>query len=157
VTHPRIIPAIIVVSVVAVFGRLCTCEFTWYDDSATVHQNPSFNPPTCSKVMSYWNRFGPDAPMGLYVPLTYTVWGALAAVAYSPTAGSDGMHLNPWVFHTANVLLHAVNALLVFVLLRRLVAGLGRRGWARCCSHCILCRWNRWDGFREQKTFCAQR
>jgi hypothetical protein len=119
---PRLIAAVIVVSVLVVFGRLCSCEFTWYDDSATIHQNPSFNPPTSSKVMSYWSKWGKDAPMGLYIPLTYTVWGALSAVAYSPQADPSGIHLNPWIFHTANVVLHALSSLLVFALLRRLVA-----------------------------------
>jgi protein O-mannosyl-transferase len=120
-SRPSTIAAIVFVSVLAVFGRLCTSEFTWYDDSATIHQNPSFNPPTWSKVMAYWTQWGRDAPLGLYIPLTYTVWGALAASAYSPHADAAGMHLNPWVFHSANVALHALSAVVVFALLRRLV------------------------------------
>jgi hypothetical protein len=120
-TRPRFIAAVVVVSVLAVYGRLCTSDFTWYDDSATIHHNPSFNPPTWPKVMAYWTQWGADAPMGLYIPLTYTFWGALSAMAYSPRVDPAGIHLNPWVFHTANVVLHGLSSVVVFALLRRVV------------------------------------
>ncbi|HEY7088014.1 MAG TPA: tetratricopeptide repeat protein [Tepidisphaeraceae bacterium] len=120
--NPRVIAAIVFLSVLAVFGRLCTSEFTWYDDSETVHHNPLLNPPTAAGIGSYWTRISSSAPLGLYIPLTYTVWGALAKVAYIERSDDPmGIHLNPWVFHSANVLLHATSAVLVFLILRLLI------------------------------------
>jgi hypothetical protein len=56
------------------------------------------------------------------VPLTYTLWGVLAGVAYLDQPDEQGIRLNPWVFHGASVAVHAFTALVVFELLRRLLA-----------------------------------
>ncbi len=95
-------------------GMLVPHEFVNWDDDINVASNPAFNPPTLDGVLHFWKE--PFA--GLYVPVTYTAWGLLAAGAYSERVG-----LNPLVFHGFNVLLHAVNALLVFSILRRLLPG----------------------------------
>jgi tetratricopeptide (TPR) repeat protein len=68
--------------------------------------------------------------MGLYVPVTYTVWGLLAKVAYLQSADPSGIRLNPFVYHSANVVFHVLAALAAFELLRRLVAG----AWAACAG-----------------------
>jgi hypothetical protein len=112
---------VLFITVMAVFGRLCFSEFTWYDDPATVHHNPSLNPPTLEKVRLYWTSFGQHAPLGLYIPLTYSAWAGIARLAYIEQADSSGIHLNPWMFHSANVLLHATAALVVFAILLGLV------------------------------------
>src|SRR5206468_3998587 len=57
---------------------------------------------------------------GLYVPLTYSLWGALAAVAQ--TGDGSARELNPSVFHCANIALHALSSLVVFAILRRLIS-----------------------------------
>jgi hypothetical protein len=108
------------VTVAAVYGRLCFSEFSWYDDPATVHHNPSMNPPTLEKVGQYWTSLGQRAPLGLYIPLTYTVWAGIAKLAYVEQADPWAIHLNPWMFHTANVVLHALAAVVVFLILQRL-------------------------------------
>jgi hypothetical protein len=117
---------VLFLTVVAVFGRLCFCEFTWYDDPATVHHNPSLNPPTLGKVALYWTNYGQNAPLGLYIPLTYTVWAGVAKLAYVELPDDSGIHLNPWLFHSVNVMLHALAAVGAFSILRRLV----RHDWA---------------------------
>jgi protein O-mannosyl-transferase len=124
--RPRILGLALFITVVMVFGRLCVSEFTWYDDPGTVHHNPSLNPPTLQKVGLYWTSFGRHAPLGLYIPLTYTVWSGLAKVSYIDRPDEAGIHLNPWVFHSANVVIHALAAVVVFALLRLLV----RNDWA---------------------------
>ena len=40
-------------------------------------------------------------------------------------------HLNPYLFHAANVLLHAFTALIVFEILREIGFAVLARGWAR--------------------------
>ena len=53
--------------------------------------------------------------------------------------------------HLVNVLLHAANTLLLFVLLRRLTGARGRSAVGRGCLPCIRCTWNRSRGFRNEK------
>jgi hypothetical protein len=118
-TH--LIGAALFVTATAVFGPLCFSEFTWYDDPGTVHHNPSLNPPTLAKVGQYWTHLGSRAPLGLYIPLTYTAWAGVAALAYVEQPDASGIHLNPWMFHTANVLLHSTAAVVVFAILRRVL------------------------------------
>jgi len=107
---------LLVVLVFAVYGRTCTHEFTYWDDPVTVHQNPRMNPPTLSSVLWYWGH----AEESIYMPLTHTLWGVLASAAYLQTPNELGMHLNPWVFHTANVAVHSGAVIAVYALLLRL-------------------------------------
>src|SRR5687768_7875274 len=101
------VPAMILVVVLALvaMGRLCAYDFTNWDDDQTVAANPAFNPPTLSGIVSHWR----SPHMDLYVPVTYTAWGVVAGLAYDGTT----RQLNPRVFHTFNVLLHALNSALV--------------------------------------------
>ncbi|HSV14038.1 MAG TPA: tetratricopeptide repeat protein [Tepidisphaeraceae bacterium] len=92
------------------FARLIACDFTTLDDPDTIANNPRLRPPTLANVAHYWTATGEDAPFGLYIPVTYATWSAVAAVA----------GINPHAFHAANVLLHTLSALLVFHLLLRL-------------------------------------
>src|SRR5688500_3763188 len=121
---------LIVVAVAAAFSRLGAHEFTGWDDPATIYANPSFNPPRLANLPWYWTAWGERASMGLYVPLTYTAWGLLAQIAYLDTPDPGGVRLNPFVYHTANVALHVIGALVAFELLRRLV----RSAWAACAG-----------------------
>jgi len=59
--------------------------------------------------------------MGLYIPVTYTVWGVLAFLGRVEDADQVGAMLNPWVFHTANLLVHVCCAMVVFAIVRRLL------------------------------------
>src|SRR5688572_13581038 len=92
---------LIALVVTAAFGRLGFHEFTGWDDPATIHGNPSFNPPRLANLPWYWTAWGDRASMGLWVPLTYTTWGLLAHVAYLQSPDPSGVKLNPFVYHTA--------------------------------------------------------
>src|SRR5438128_2355137 len=76
-----------------VLGQVCTHDFTWWDDGQTVHHNPHYNPPTIAGILGYWHA----SNMSLYIPVTYTVWGALAYVAQLQSADASGARLNPWI------------------------------------------------------------
>jgi len=73
--------------------------------------------PTWQSLIYYWKT---QEVYGLYVPLTYAVWWLLACVA-RVTPDQNGIALNPWVFHSANILLHLCGALAVFALLGQLL------------------------------------
>lgn len=108
---------VVALVVVVAFGPLAASEFVGWDDPLNLYENPRLNPPTWSGVGYYWTH----AAHGLYIPLTYSVWGALAALSnLEPDA--QGVAMNPWVFHGFNVLLHALAALASFALLTRFFA-----------------------------------
>lgn len=117
--------ALLVLLVLLTFGRLLGCDFTWFDDRGTVSQNPRLNPPTWAGLGYYWRH--PYA--NLYTPVTYTVWAALAAATWVPTPDAQGIHLDPHVFHAANILVHAASAWFVYRLLLLLLRP-ARRPWA---------------------------
>jgi hypothetical protein len=101
--------AVIVIGVtVLVMGRLCFNRFLGWDDQGFVHHNPSLNPPTLDTLRLCW--FHPVARV--YIPLTYTLWAGLALIArVSPDA--DGITLDPFIFHAANLVLHVLATLVV--------------------------------------------
>ncbi len=121
---------LIVVCVGAAFGRLAGHELTGWDDVHTIGLNPHFNPPTFGKLGWYWTAIGERSPAGLYIPLTYTFWGALAKIAYLDSPDEFGVRLNPYVFHAANVALHVLASLVVFAILKLLVSN----DWAACAG-----------------------
>ncbi|MFO7900363.1 MAG: hypothetical protein R6V58_15045, partial [Planctomycetota bacterium] len=57
------------------FGRVCGYEFVHYDDSIHVYANPRLER---SGVEAAW-RFWKAPYKGLYVPVTYSAWTAVAA------------------------------------------------------------------------------
>jgi hypothetical protein len=118
-----IIVAILVLATVATFCRACFSDFNNWDDPVNVSKNPYFNPVTLKGVFYFWQH--PHA--SVYIPLTDTVWGILAAIARLD-APENGVWLNPWIFHTANVLLHAACAVLAYQFLR-VISG---NKWAAC-------------------------
>src|SRR2546421_3044404 len=111
-------PLLLAVATILVFGRITTNDFTYWDDAGTIHHNPRLNPPTVRNVLWYWGH----SELGLYMPVTYTVWEALAAVARLEAADEFGIALNPWLFHAASLIVHIGSVLLVFHILRRLTA-----------------------------------
>jgi Tfp pilus assembly protein PilF len=123
---PRVrwgIPLLILAVVFALFGPALRHEFVAWDDQLNIYDNDDFKPPTAAAIAHYWNPQHPK--LELYIPLTYTVWGALAAgVASDPVTGE----IRPGAYHGMNVLLHGGAALLVFALLRRL----GAPPWPAC-------------------------
>ena len=115
--HTAACIVVLILVVVAVFGRLIGSDFTWWDDQGTVHHNEYLNPPTLTTLRYYWTTM----PQGLYVPVTYTVWAAIAKVAYVGVPDEYGISLNPIFFHLASVLCHVASVAMVFLILRRLV------------------------------------
>lgn len=102
---------IVALVALAVFARTTGFAFLVWDDDQHVAANPRFDPPTLESLASFWR-----APFqGLYVPASYTLFWLEAVVTGGP---------RPWLYHGVSVLLHAANAVLVLVLLRRLGASM---------------------------------
>jgi hypothetical protein len=126
-------PWLIVFLVALFFGRVITCGMSPTDDRITIFLNPRMNtidhPPTIfsdSGAGYYWKH----SELALYIPVTYTFWFLLARATYVETADDYGTHLDPHIFHAASLLLHTINTLLVYWLLRKLLrAGQVDRVW----------------------------
>jgi hypothetical protein len=99
---------LLVALVLIVFGRCATHEFVNFDDDKLIFANPNLVPPTWDGLVNQWRA--PDAH--LYIPAVYTAWWLLAALGLVSN-GTGGYTLNPWVFHSANLLVHLINVLLV--------------------------------------------
>ncbi len=115
----------LVVLMLMVFGKVCSYEFLTYDDPIHVYENSYVTNFSAENLGHFWQ--GPER--GLYVPATYTLWSLLAALGRFWPAAS-GAALNPQIFHTANLFLHIINTVLVFMIGRRLfhsglAAGIG--------------------------------
>jgi hypothetical protein len=114
---PAILALLLIALTLATFARAVPNDFVGWDDPDTISSNPRLNPPSFDSIVYYWTH----SDGGLYVPVTYTLWVALAAIAR--VRGADGsVSLNPWVFHGASVVIHILSVLLVFSILRRLRA-----------------------------------
>ena len=112
-----LIIVLIAIATFAVFAPVCAASFVYWDDNLNIFKNAALNPPTLNSVAHFWW----DPYLGLYIPLTYTVWGLLAVVAQLPEPGASGIMLNPTVFHLANLLVHICAAVIVYLILRRLI------------------------------------
>src|SRR5688572_4312142 len=95
------------------YGRTVTYPFVSWDDPMHLYENPLLTPSTIGGVGQFWMT----PYRGLYIPVTYTAWSLLSAVAFDPTQDSALERLKPALFHTVNIAFHAFNGILVFFLL----------------------------------------
>ena len=109
--------AVVVIAALAVFGWSITFPLLDWDDNLNISENRLINPPSLGGLLVLWAR--PYA--GLYVPATYSLWSAEALLAARPATETVPHPLDARVFHLGNVLLHATNAWLVWLLLVRLI------------------------------------
>src|SRR5262249_27785941 len=108
----RTLPAVLVVALaVATFARTVGHGFLFWDDRAFIAENPLIARPSAATPLTVWTQ----PLLDLYAPLTYSLWAGLSAV-FGPAA---------WVFHLTNVVLHALNAWIVFALLCQLLGEAG--------------------------------
>src|SRR5215472_17058849 len=96
---------VIIAAVVIAMARVVGDGFAPVDDPSTIWQNANFNPPTLEGIAWYWGH----AAMGLYIPVTYTVWGVLAKATWVATPDEQGLHVDPRVFHAASLAVHVLS------------------------------------------------
>ncbi len=113
--HRSSVCLFLVVVTLAIFSPIRNHEFVW-DDRGNITENPYLRQVTPSNVLSFWQR----PQQQFYIPLTYTVWAGIAALAGNPTA--DPRHrLDAGPFHLVNLILHVLSVLVVFVILRMVI------------------------------------
>ncbi|MDP8234744.1 MAG: tetratricopeptide repeat protein [Candidatus Erginobacter occultus] len=110
-----IVAALIVVTLI-VFGPAGRYDFVGWDDDIHVYNNPYLKPPTLLNILHFWK--GPYE--GLYIPATFSLWAPLTALSQSFSAEAAGTIFNPHIFHSANIIIHVLNVLLVFTILNRI-------------------------------------
>lgn len=116
---------LLVAVTLGVFWQTRDYGFVW-DDDVNVKKNPYFHPVTVPNVVQFWQT----PYWGLYIPLTYTVWGAAARFARLPGADRTETRLDPRLFHTMNLVLHLLSGLVVLQILKKL----GRDDWSACAG-----------------------
>jgi tetratricopeptide (TPR) repeat protein len=107
--------SLVLLAALLAHGQIVSNGFTNWDDPHTIAENPRLNPPNIGNTLYYWGHFA----AGLYVPVTYTAWSALAAISRSGGGGT----LVAWPFHVASLIAHGAAATFVFLILRRLLDG----------------------------------
>jgi len=104
----RIIGAVIVVVTTAVFWRVLESTFVTWDDDINIYKNDLIR----GLDSGHTARMFLDVEQAMrYKPLSWLVWAIIYACD----------RLNPFGYHLANLLLHCSNAVLVFVVIRRLL------------------------------------
>ncbi|HEY3331110.1 MAG TPA: tetratricopeptide repeat protein [Capsulimonadaceae bacterium] len=108
---------IVIVACLLVYGKSVHYDFVLFDDASHTYDNHYLNPLTWSSFVHIWTNVYDR----LYIPLSYTVYGALVWIGHvlgGPDVSDTGATINPHVFHAANVLLHSANSVLVYCILQ---------------------------------------
>lgn len=103
-----LVPLALISITIIVFIPILWHEFVAWDDDMLIHQNPFYHPFNLHSFLYFWGHHYE----GLYMPLTYNLWGIISLIAKLPPA-PDRPSMSPTPFHAFNLLLHLINVLLV--------------------------------------------
>jgi Flp pilus assembly protein TadD len=113
--------ALIALVVVFVYHRVNGFDFVSWDDNVHVYHNTYYPPFTLHSLARFW-KYPYES---LYIPVSYMAYETLSFFARTagtnPSLTSCGEPVNPHAFHDTNVILHAINSILVFLLIRKAV------------------------------------
>jgi tetratricopeptide (TPR) repeat protein len=112
---PQIAIGVLLAAVLLTYGRLCGYDFVSWDDEPFIAKNSFFANPSWDGLLSAWT----SSFYTIYIPLTRCLW-LLLAIAGHGAPDPRWIALNPYLFHAANVAVHALAALAAFDVLRRL-------------------------------------
>ena len=112
--------ALIVLAVLAVFARAVGFSYIGLDDAGYTFRNPFVATGfSWTNVVECFTNFRHG---GIWMPLTYITY-----MIDMDVSRITGMQLSAWM-HLVNVLLHALNAILLLYLARRIASAIGRDG-----------------------------
>jgi protein O-mannosyl-transferase len=104
-----------------VYREVVKHEFVLMDDALHILDNPHLQKPSFQGLKTLW-----QAPyQGLYVPVTYTFWGAAAYLSQLRESKTDTPKFSPAVFHGISLFLHSLTSALVFLVLCHIFPGTG--------------------------------
>ncbi|MDC9727395.1 MAG: tetratricopeptide repeat protein [Candidatus Thioglobus sp.] len=109
----RIITALLIFLPLLIYWQVYDFEFVWDDNGDPIGhlKNPFVTSPSWT---NFWQLFT-QSYFGMYIPISYLFWGVLKSFAELLS-----LPLNS-VLHLTNVVVHIVNGLLVFTVLRQFV------------------------------------
>ena len=115
--------ALIVFAVLAVFARAVSFSFIGLDDAGYTFRNPFVA--TGFSLANVIECFANFRHGGIWMPFTY-----ISYMIDMDVSRITGMQLSAWM-HLVNVLLHALNAVLLLYFTRRIASAMGRDGCSR--------------------------
>ncbi|MEM7146075.1 MAG: tetratricopeptide repeat protein [Verrucomicrobiota bacterium] len=118
--HAWVIALVLLTAVV--FGRTVNHQFIIWDDDKNIYENPAIIDPSFDYLGDFWKT----PVQGLYIPVTYNVWGLLSMVSgkeMNPEASAKEI-VSPKLYHLANLTIHTGSVLLLILIIYQL---LGRR------------------------------
>jgi tetratricopeptide (TPR) repeat protein len=115
--RPWLAPLIVGLLTFFVWISVILNDFVASDDLTLIINNPRFSPPTWDTVVWYWTHIA----WNLYMPITTTLWAALAKIGWVQSPDQFGGHLNPYIFHLTSVVMHTATAIALFAILRKAV------------------------------------
>ncbi len=98
---------LLLVLVFLIYGRSIDYDFVWDDERTHLTANENLRQ---GKLGKFWAK----PYEGLYIPVSYTVWGLVYQVADKDAQGKP----DPVPFHLINLLMHLINGWLVFAIIR---------------------------------------
>src|SRR5262252_2431153 len=116
---PWIVVLLLLCVPLAVFWSAPSHEFVLWDDNTNIVDNPGLRSVTLDHMLGFWRT--PYAH--LYIPFTYTLWALTAAVSRWVTPQPiGGVSPDPRLFHSLNLLVHLLSMVVVWRIVRFLLA-----------------------------------
>jgi Tfp pilus assembly protein PilF len=106
--------AALVALVALALSPVLVADYIRVDDYAHILENANLSPTSLTGLTSFWSR----SYFSLYIPVTYSLWWLTAAMVH---ALGEALRQGAWAFHGLNLILHLVNAVLVFLVVRTLL------------------------------------
>ena len=86
--------------------------FVWDDMGVHLGDNPYLRKLTFSNLLHFWQ----EPYKGMYIPLTYMLWALIKVIGQLYDYQQP---FNPALYHFMNIILHTINGVLVFKLVRK--------------------------------------
>lgn len=93
---------------ISLYWKTRNFDFVWDDQRTHIHNNQSLMQ---DNVAEFWKK----PYVGMYIPVSYTTWNRIKNISLKEVRGNNIPDAK--TFHTVNILLHAINSLLVLYLL----------------------------------------
>lgn len=100
---------------IVVFWQSTGNGFVWDDTGLYLNKT---NYPEQNRLQNL-DKFWFSGNQTMYAPVTYTVWGFISTI--SKEDNSNELGANPKIFHIANILIHILNGILIFLILSLLL------------------------------------